>query len=108
MPSEPSLSLSVSRFSFHSPSTFRAALSWRLLLRATWLVAGLLYLWADLTAEIEMHKTINGVAQSPEQLMAEANWAIRRFPFDPHLRHLRRWVALEILKRQEEQNAAGK
>jgi hypothetical protein len=74
------------------------------LLRATWLAAGLLYLWADLTAEIEMHKTINGVAQSAEQLLAEADGAVRRFPFDPHLRHMRRWVALEILKRQEKEH----
>ena len=107
MPSAPSLSQSVSRSPYLSHFTFRGLLSWRLLLRAIWLAAGLTYFYVDLTAELELHKTVNGRAQSPEQLIAEADWAVARFPFDPHLRAMRRWVKFEILKRQEEMNAAG-
>ena len=106
MPNAPSLSPSASRSWFHSRSRFRVALSLRLWLRAIWLAVGLLYFWADLTAELEMHKTIDGRLKPAAQLVSEANWAVNRFPFDPNLRQMRRWVEWEIVKK-EKANAAG-
>jgi hypothetical protein len=102
MSNAPSLSLSASRWRFLSRFTFRAVPSWRLLLRATWLAIGLLYLWADLTAELEMKKTSNGKAQTAEQLLAEADRAVARFPFDPNLRHMRRWVKVQVYEQGKE------
>ena len=102
MPSAPSLSLSVSRSRFLSRFTFRGRLSWRLLLRATWLLFGLLYLYFDLSAELVMRRTLNGVPKTAEQLVSDANWAAARFPFDPELRHMKRWVLLEVMRRQQE------
>ena len=105
MPNAPSLSLSVSRSPYRSRFTFRDLLSWRLLLRATWLLVGLLYLYFDLSAELVMRRTLNGVPKTAEQLVSDANWAAARFPFDPELRHMRRWVLLEV---QKELNADSK
>jgi hypothetical protein len=57
---------------------------------------GLVYAWASLSAESMMSRVVNGASRPVTELMADADSAVRRFPIDPYLRGMRRYVREEI------------
>ena len=86
----------ASRSSSHSHSTSRLQASLLLCWRVFWLATGVWFLWASLSAEFEMASVFNGTMQPTEELLAHADHAVARFPFDPHLRGARTYVHEKI------------
>lgn len=106
MPNEQPLSSCASSSYSHSRSTFRPALSWQLCLRAFLFVIALAFASFDLIAEVKMASTTNGIPQSGETLIREANAAVSYFPFDIRLREYRGWVRSEVARREAEDAAS--
>ena len=81
---------------FRFPSIFRRAVFWLRLWRAIWLVLAVLYATAHLSAIHLMSHVVFGGEMPPAQMMAEANTAVTRYPFDPYVRGLRRYVRVNL------------
>ena len=94
-----------SRRLFRSHYTFQHVdLSLRLW-RATLLGLGLAYAISHLAAAHVMSHVVFGGDMLPQQMLAEANLAVERYPFDPYLRSLRRYVR-DQLALWEQSNAS--
>lgn len=96
MQSGPPSSQSVLNSSSPSPSTSRPTLSWQPFLQVILFVIGLAFSYCDLMAELEMAETTNGIPQSAETLVGEADDAVAWFPLDRRLRDYRQWVHAEV------------
>ena len=95
--------------SFLSRFTSQRRLSWLLLWRGIWLVSGLMFAWASITASMKMSEVFDGEMRPADQLMGMANAAVERFPFDPYLRAQQRVVRGRINGIPKEQpDASGK
>src|ERR1017187_5476564 len=96
MQSAQPLSPFASRFSSHSRFTSRLRALLLRCWRVFWLATGVWFLWASLSAGVEMASVFNGKMQPTVELLARADHAVARFPFDPHLRGARIYVHEKI------------
>ena len=96
MPNALCSSPSVSRRPFRFPSMSLPAVSWLLPWRVIWLAFGLWFAWAIVTADLKMSAVYSGEMQPVPSLLAQADSAVSRFPYDPYLRAMRRNVRKQI------------
>src|ERR1700688_675584 len=84
------------RRSSRSRCTSRRADFWRRLWRGFCFAIGIWYAWAHLSAEFIMARVVFGGMRPSTELLADAERAVNRFPFDPYMRSLRRYTREQI------------
>ena len=102
MPNAPLSSSSALNWLSLSRSAFPARRFWQPFLRVIWFVIALLFAGFNLTAEFKLMKAVDGSPKYGEQILAEADEAIRYFPFDTRLRQYRNWIRREVAFREQQ------